>query len=78
MQARNLILMPFAHIAIAKVVSQVLVAQEAMVDKSHLSTENKSRKVLEQSVQNIIALAKKLVTRFNLLLWQKRWKLLDY
>ena len=38
--------------------SQVLVAQEAMVDKSHLSTEKKSRKVLEQSVQNIIALAK--------------------
>ena len=39
-------------------VSQVLVAQEAMVDKSHLSTKKKSRKVLEQSVQNIIALAK--------------------
>ena len=38
---RNLILMPFAHIAIAMVVSQVLVAQEAMVDKSHLSTEKK-------------------------------------
>ena len=35
-------------------------AQEAiaMVDKSHLSTKKKSRKVLEQSVQNIIALAK--------------------